>query len=285
LKIFKKELEAPVAEEREAPPGERLEQLFYKKRELNEKALIIYLCAGYPDLEFSRDLILTAVKAGADIVEVGIPFSDPLADGPVIQHASQQALSKGMNAAKAVELAAEIKKCVSIPLLIMSYYNPLYRYGLEEFCRDAYEAELNGIIVPDLPLEESEMMVSLTRNFGLGFVPLVSPTSPLERLKKISSTALGFIYCISTTGTTGSTLRSFKDAESVAEELRRITPKPIALGFGIEGPEHVLKVSPLYDGVIVGSAVIRIIERFKNNREFCLKEVGAFIASLKKACI
>ncbi|NLO89716.1 MAG: tryptophan synthase subunit alpha [Clostridia bacterium] len=262
-----------------------MEQMFYKKRKLNEKALIIYLCAGYPDLEFSRDLILTAVKAGADVVEVGIPFSDPLADGPVIQHASQQALSKGMNNTKALELAAEIKKCVDIPIIIMSYYNPLYRYGLENFCRDAHEAKLNGIIVPDLPLEESAMMVSLTRKFGLGFVPLVSPTSPGERLKKISSTALGFIYCVSITGTTGSALQSFRDAEYMAEELRRITSKPLSLGFGIESPEQVLRVSPLYDGVIVGSALIRIIERFKDNRELCLEKVGAFITSLKKACI
>ncbi|HBT20509.1 MAG TPA: tryptophan synthase subunit alpha [Peptococcaceae bacterium] len=284
LKSLKKELIPASAEERGISRGERLEQLFYEKREINEKVLIIYLCAGYPDLDFSRELILTAVKAGADIIEVGIPFSDPLADGPAIQHASQQALLKGMNAAKALEMAADIKKCTKIPLLLMSYYNPIYRYGLEKFCGDAFKAEVDGIIVPDLPVEESEKLVSITRNFGLGFVPLVSPTSTLERLKRISKTALGFIYCVSTTGTTGSTIRSFGDAKEMAEKLRSITQKPTALGFGIEGPEHVRMAAPMFDGIIVGSAVIRIIEHFKKSRESCFKEVGEFISSLKKAC-
>jgi len=265
-------------------PVNDLEKLFYGNRKMGQKTLVIYLCAGYPDIDFGRELAMAVIDSGADAVELGMPFSDPLADGPVLQQASQQALAAGTNMKKVIDLVGEIKGQKNVPLLVMTYYNPLIRYGLDAFCCEAKMAGLDGIIVPDLSLEESADLVRYAKKYGLGYVPLAAPTSTPDRIRRIASIARGFIYCVSTTGTTGSTLRTFAEAENLAASFRKITSKPLALGFGIESPEHIYAAAPYCDGVIVGSALARLIEKYRSNRGLCLKKVSTYVESLKGAC-
>ncbi len=262
----------------------RVEKMFEDCRKEGRTALLVYLCGGYPDLEYSEELIHAVLEGGADLVEIGMPFSDPLADGPAIQTAAQEALAAGTTLNKVLAMGARIRECHDSPLMLMTYYNPVLSYGKEQFLKDLAAVGSDGLLVPDLPLEESTELAELAGERGLCWVPFAAPTSTFHRLEGICSVAEGFIYCISRAGTTGKRLESFSEARELARRMRQLTSKPIALGFGIAEPDDVAAAAPFFDGVIVGSAIIRLIARHKQDKVLCLQQVREFVSSLKQSC-
>ena len=262
----------------------RIDRVFEKCRKEGRTALIAYFCAGYPDMRYSEDIINSALDSGADIVEVGMPFSDPLADGPIIQSASQQSLAAGTRLEGVFEMCARIREKYDNPMLIMSYFNPILTFGIERFLEKSIESGVDGAIVPDLPVEEAGLFSSLAGDKGLASVLFAAPTSTDDRLEEISAKASGFIYCVSRTGTTGKRLDTRDQAKELSLRLRKVTSKPLSVGFGVSSPEDVADFSPYFDGVIVGSALVRVIERYRGERRECLERVGEFVSMLKKAC-
>jgi len=228
----------------------------------NKPIFMPYFPLGYPDLETSIDVIEALAKNGADLMEIGLSFSDPLADGPVIQKATQIALEKGITVRKSLQAVAELRgRGVTIPLVLMGYYNPMLAYGLEKFIHDAGEAGADGFIVPDLPLEESDEFESV-----LGDMPLIrmlAPTSSPERMKKVARDAKGFIYLVSVTGVTGTRTSVAEGLGDLIARVREHTAVPVCVGFGIGTPEQAKEVGVLADGVIVGSACVRAIGESK----------------------
>lgn len=238
----------------------RIEKKFQELKATGRKAFIPYVTAGDPDLKTTVDLILALDKAGADVIEVGVPFSDPIADGPVIQRATERALRAGSTLRDILDMGKEIRKKSQVPMLIMSYYNPLLRYGLERFANDAVAAGYDAILATDLSVEESGPFVETMKKAGLNTVFLAAPTSSPERMKKIASTSTGFLYAVSRTGITGERQELAADLKDFLRTLRSHTSVPIAVGFGISQPEHVKAVWEQADGAVVGSAVVRAIE-------------------------
>ncbi|RJP49050.1 MAG: tryptophan synthase subunit alpha [Anaerolineaceae bacterium] len=231
----------------------RLESAFQ-----NKPIFMPYFPLGYPDLEISIDVIEALAQNGADLIEVGLSFSDPLADGPVIQQATQVALEKGITVKKSLEAVKELRKRgVTIPLILMGYYNPMLAYGLEKFIHDAREAGADGFIVPDLPLEEAEEFQSI--NGDMPLIQMLAPTSPDERMEAIARTAKGFIYLVSVTGVTGERREVSNDLGDLISRVRAHTSVPVCVGFGIGTPEQAKQVGQLADGVIVGSACVKMI--------------------------
>jgi tryptophan synthase alpha chain len=217
-----------------------------------------YFPLGYPDLETSIDVIEALAKNGADLIEVGLSFSDPLADGPVIQQATQVALEKGITVKKSLEAVKELRaRGVTIPLILMGYYNPMLAYGLEKFIRDAKEAGADGFIIPDLPMEEAEEFTSVAGELPL--IQMLAPTSPDERMETIARNAKGFIYLVSVTGVTGERREVSNDLGNLIQRVRSHTSAPVCVGFGIGTPEQAQQVGQLADGVIVGSACVKMI--------------------------
>lgn len=224
----------------------------------NKPIFMPYFPLGYPDLETSVDVIEALAKNGADLIEVGLSFSDPLADGPVIQQATQVALEKGITVKKSLEAVKELRgRGVSIPLILMGYYNPMLAYGLEKFIRDAREAGADGFIIPDLPLEEAEEFTSIAGDMPL--IQMLAPTSPDERMEAIARNAKGFIYLVSVTGVTGERREVSNDLGGLIARARAHTPVPVCVGFGIGTPDQAAQVAQLADGVIVGSACVKKI--------------------------
>jgi tryptophan synthase alpha chain len=238
----------------------RIETRFEELRKAKRKAFIPYITAGDPDLKTTADLILALDKAGADVIEVGVPFSDPIADGPVIQRATERALTSGTSLQDILRMGTEVRKKSQVPMLIMSYYNPLLRYGLEKLGHDAAKAGFDGILASDLTVEESGPFVETMKKAGLNTVFLVAPTSSPERIRKIASMSTGFLYAVSRTGVTGESQELAADLRDFLKTLRAHTSVPIAVGFGISRPEHVKAVWQEADGAVVGSAVVRAIE-------------------------
>lgn len=258
----------------------RIDETFRALREQERAALMPYLPLGYPTLGLSRDLICAAQDAGADILELGVPFSDPLADGPVIQHATQVALENGMNLPQCLGLVQAARaQGVTIPLLFMGYYNPLLHYGLERFARDAFEAGVDGVIVPDVPMEESEPLQKALRAQDMYLALLAAPTTDDERLKKIGKATKGFLYLVSLTGVTGARGALPEGLDEFIARARQATTKPICVGFGISSPENARRVAALADGVIVGSALVSKI----GDPDSALTEAREFIAALSRA--
>jgi tryptophan synthase alpha chain len=243
----------------------RIDNRFQELRAANRKAFIPFLTAGDPDLKTTTDLILTLARAGADIIEVGVPFSDPIADGPVIQRATERALASHTTLRDILRLGAEVRKTSQVPMLIMSYYNPLIRYGLDKLARDAAEAGFDGILASDLTVEESGPFVAAMNKAGLNTVFLVAPTSSPDRIRKIAQTSTGFLYAVSRTGVTGEQQELSTELRDFLKTLRCHTPIPIAVGFGISQPEHVQAVWQEADGAVVGSALVRAIEQHSGN--------------------
>jgi len=225
----------------------------------NKPIFMPYFPLGYPDLDTSIDVIEALAKNGADLIEVGLSFSDPLADGPVIQHATQIALEKGITVKKSIEAIKELRKRgVEIPLILMGYYNPMLAYGLEKFIRDAKEAGADGFIIPDLPMEESEEF-SIALNGELPLIPMLAPTSSPERMEMIARNAKGFIYLVSVTGITGERKTLAEGLGELIAQVREHTSAPVCVGFGIGTPEQAREVGQRADGVIVGTACVRTI--------------------------
>ena len=224
----------------------------------NKPIFMPYFPLGYPDLETSIDVIEALAKNGADLIEVGLSFSDPLADGPVIQHATQIALEKGITVKKSLEAVKELRKRgVTVPLILMGYYNPMLAYGLEKFIHDACEAGADGFIIPDLPLEEAEEFQSI--NGDMPLIQMLAPTSPDERMESIARNAKGFIYLVSVTGVTGERTSISEGLGDLIARVREHTSVPVCVGFGIGTPEQAQQVGALADGVIVGSACVKTI--------------------------
>jgi tryptophan synthase alpha chain len=239
----------------------RIEKRFEKLKSENRQAFIPYITAGDPTCEITGDLILQLEKSGADIIELGVPFSDPIADGPVIQRATERALGQQMTLRKVLHLAKEVRRQSQIPLVLFSYYNPILRYGLENLARDSADCGIDGVLATDLTVEESGEYRKAMTAAGLNTIFLAAPTSSPERLKKIAQASNGFLYAVSRTGVTGETQALSKELEGFLQELRRFTEIPIAVGFGISRPEHVKAVWQAADAAVVGSAIVREIEQ------------------------
>jgi tryptophan synthase alpha chain len=260
----------------------RISQTFEYLQKTHERALIPYVTAGDPDLEMTKRLVREMVRRGADIIEIGVPFSDPLADGPIIQRASQRALQGGTTLRKILQTVSELRHEVDVPLVLMTYYNPVFRYGEEAFVADALDAGVDGIIVPDLPPEEGQSLMEFTTDTPLEMIFLAAPTSTSARLALISEASRGFIYYVSRLGTTGVRDHLADDLRIMLEKVRASTSKPIAVGVGVSTPEHVRLVAELADGVVVGSAILKLIEDLEDRADR-LEHVGDFVAVLKAA--
>ncbi len=240
---------------------QRLKNSFAELKKQGRKALITFITAGDPDLDATCDLVDTLVEAGADIIELGIPFSDPLADGPTIQAASTRALARGTTLKKIIATVKKIRRRTEVPLVLMSYYNPLYHYGLEKLVRDATEAGVDGLIVPDLPLEESVELRRLAAE-KLAVIPLVAPTTPASRLAEIAAAGSGFLYYVTVTGITGARTALPEKLSHSLDQVKKIAGDlPLAAGFGISTPEQARTVGYHTDAIIVGSALVEIIAR------------------------
>lgn len=244
----------------------------------NKPGLVAYVTCGDPDLATTRAIVVSAIEAGADVIELGVPFSDPVADGPVIQRASERALKHGTTLGQVLTLAAEIREqAQSTGLIVFSYLNPILRMGLEKFCKVARAAGVDGVLVTDLPVEEAGEHLQAMHAHDLAPVFLAAPTSPDERLKRIAAASRGFVYAVSRTGVTGQRQEIAADARKLVGRLRRVTKLPIALGFGISTTEQFAEVGKFADAVVVGSAIVETIER-NSGREAAA--VGEFLARL-----
>jgi len=241
-------------------------------------ALMPYFPLGFPDAETSLDVITAMSTAGADAFEIGLSFSDPLADGPVIQHATQVALEKGITMKRSLEMIAELRsRGVTQPFLVMGYFNPLLAYGLERFVNEAAAAGADGFIVPDLPPEEADDLDRLCRERGLGLIYFLAPTSTDDRLKLVAENARGFIYLVSIAGVTGARSQVAGGLSDFVGRIRNATSTPVAIGFGVSTPEQAGEVSQIADGVIVGSALVQIVDRAEDKPQ----AAAQFIRELK----
>ena len=260
----------------------RIKEVFENVKSTGRKVLITYITVGDPNISVSREIIRQLIKSGADILELGVPFSDPTADGPVIQAAAQRALKTGVNINDILALVKEIRRISQIPLILFSYYNPLFIVGAQEITQRAKEAGVDGMLVVDLPYEEAEELKKYTDQADLDLIFLLAPTSNDERIKMISQKARGFIYYISMTGVTGSTLTGGQYIEEDIQRIKKYTKLPIAIGFGISNPEQAKAMGKFSEGVVVGSAIVRLIEEHRDSSQL-LKKVGDFVAGLKQA--
>jgi tryptophan synthase alpha chain len=260
----------------------RIDQMFTRLRHRHERALIPYVTAGDPDLDTTKALVHAMIESGGDLIEIGVPFSDPLADGPIIQRASQRALHRGTTLRKILQMVGELRPETDAPLVLMTYYNPVFRYGEQAFVNDALAAGVDGVIVPDLPPEEAQTLMALTAGTPLEVIFLAAPTSTPARLALIAEASRGFIYYVSRLGTTGVRERLADDLQVMLAKVRASTSKPVAVGFGVSTPEHVRLVSEMADGVVVASAILRLMEGVPS-REVMLEQVGDFVTALKAA--
>jgi len=253
----------------------RIEAVF---KNAKNKVLIPYVTVGYPDVETTLKVVPLLAKNGADMIELGIPFSDPLADGVTIQQASFQALQNGVTTSTCLEVANKLRQQVNVPLVFMSYYNPLFKYGLERFCRDCAKAGIDGLIIPDLPPEEGSGLEKLAQNNNIDVIYLLAPTSTLERIRLVADHSSGFIYLVSVTGVTGARQESPKNLSGFISRVRKVTDKPLCVGFGIASPEQARQIAQVADGVIVGSRLIQLIEQ-----DPTLRQAGDLIQEMKQA--
>lgn len=259
----------------------RVESTFKRLKNKGQAALVPFFVAGDPDLESTEALVLKAAEAGADIIELGIPFSDPLADGPTIQAASQRALQNGVALKDVLGLARRLQGKTP-PLFLMTYFNPVFKYGLPSFAAECQKAAIAGVIIPDLPPEEAGPWKKEAQKVGLDTVFLAASTSSLQQLKKISRQSSGFIYYVSVTGVTGSRENLSPELEMSVRQLKGLTRKPVAVGFGISTPQQAKDIRHFADGVIVGSAIVKIVEEESKN-DSLMERVGTFISSLARA--
>lgn len=262
----------------------RFEKMFEALKSKRQKALVGFVTAGDPDEIASLEVIKAMCDGGVDILELGVPFSDPTADGPVIQRSSQRALAKGMNLKKVLKMAADIRAFTDIPLVIFSYYNPLLAYGAARFYDDATRAGIDGLLVVDLPVEESEEFTGKWPGDGICLIRLIAPTTPPERMEMIAKKSSGFIYVVSMTGVTGSGGLSREVVTNTVLTLKGYTNLPVCVGFGVSTPDHVSAVVRVADGVVVGSAFERLIESNAGTSDLAEK-MKNYVGLLKRATI
>ncbi len=261
----------------------RIDLTFASLRQRGAKGLILYLTMGDPDLETTRLCALALAAGGADIIELGFPFSDPIADGPIIQAASARALAGGMNWERAWELVRSLRRVSSLPLVLLSYYNPLLQYGEKRLARTAREVGFDGVMVPDLPWEEGEELRSACEAEGLHLIPFLAPTSPPERVARVAREGRGFIYCVSLTGVTGPRTRLPAQLRDMVARIRPFTALPLAVGFGIAGPEQAREAAEVADAVIVGSALVKTVAEAGPAPGDRARAAGAFARALREA--
>jgi tryptophan synthase alpha chain len=260
----------------------RIEAKFEALKEKREKALIPFVSGGDPDPARTAEIILTLEHAGADIVELGVPFSDATADGPVIQASSTRALRAGASLEKILAMVSEVRRTSEIPIVLFGYYNPIHAIGPERFAKEAASAGVDGVLVVDLPFEESSELRQFTDSAGIDFIPLIAPTTGPERARRILRDGCGFLYFISVTGVTGTAKGSACEIESNIKRLRKISRLPVAVGFGITTPAQAAEIGPHADGIVVGSELVRLIHQ---HRESGAMEaaVTSFVGDLKRA--
>jgi len=252
--------------------------------ELNRAALIPFFVIGDPDFDTSLAIVKTAIDAGADILELGIPFSDPIADGPTIQKADIRARSAGMSVQKALEFTEKVKDYKDIPIGLLMYYNLVYQYGTEKFFTDFHEAGVNSVLVADLSIDDADEITAAAKSAGLDTVFMVTPNTNTERMKLIASKTTGFIYTVSLLGVTGSREKLSDTVEELVGKLKKLTSVPVCVGFGISKAQHAATVGRSgADGVIIGSKIVRLIEENLGNREKTLAEISNFINTVKTA--
>lgn len=254
----------------------RIGKTFKKLKKEGRKAFIPYIMAGDPSLDKTKEVVLLFEECGADIVELGVPFSDPLADGPTIQRASERALKNGVTLRKAISHVKDIRQMTQIPIVLMTYFNPVFKYGVENFIKNAKIAGVDGVIIPDLPPDEAEDFIKLSREAALDTIFLLAPTSTEDRIKKVIKVSKGFIYYVSITGITGTTLLLDGSMEVLISKIKRYTDKPVAVGFGVSTPEEASAVARVSDGVIVGSAIVKKLYESPD-------ELRRYILSLREA--
>ncbi len=260
----------------------RLEAKFIELKKRREPALIPFVTAGDPDLKTTFRLLRVLEKNGADAIELGVPFSDPMADGPTIQRASERALKRGVSLSHVLKMVREFRRQSDIPLILFGYYNPFFRYGLDRFTREAKAAGVDGILCVDLPPEESGELRKWADGRGLDLIFLLTPTSGCERIRLVASRGRGFIYYVSVTGVTGARRRFEDDLPAQVARVRHATSLPVGVGFGISTPEQAAWVSTFADAAVVGSALIETIEKAKGASEK-LKRAGSFVSRMKRS--
>lgn len=280
----------------------RIEETFARLKTDNKKVLITFITAGDPNLKCSKDIIFELERSGADIIELGIPFSDPMADGPIIQAASERALKNGTTLKHVLELVKDIRKKAGgighrawgrIPIILFGYYNPIFVYGVERFAKDAKKAGADGVLIVDLPPEESEELKVYTDKAGLNLIFLLTPTSDDNRMKLVAEKASGFIYYVSVAGVTGVRKELSSTINKYVKKVKRFTTLPVVVGFGISTPEQARNVSRWADGIVVGSAIVKVIEKNlshsvsigNKNSLLMTQKVGKFVANLKKGML
>lgn len=259
----------------------RIQATFEQLKQRGETALIPFITAGDPDLATTEKLIHALVENGADLIELGFPFSDPMADGPTIQAASERALESGTTLSKVLEMVARVRQHTNVPLVLMGYYNPLLSYGPERFAADAAEAGVDGLLLVDLPAEEAGEIRSHLQQAGISLIQLLAPTTPSQRMQRLVADAEGFVYFVSMTGVTGASQVDANAIEQQVNDLKQLSPVPVAVGFGISSPSDAEAVGRFADAVVVGSALVKVVAAYGESPEL-VAQVGAFVRSLKE---
>ena len=260
----------------------KIGEKFLELNKSNKLALMPFIMAGDPNIETTSEILLKLQEKGADFIELGIPYSDPLADGPIIQFSASKALKAGTTSTKVIHLLDSLKGKLHIPVILFTYFNPILNFGLENFCELATKAGVAGLIIPDLPLEEACKFSKIISSFCIDLVLLVAPTTPFERMKMISNNTKGFTYLVSVTGVTGERNKMENRVESLITKLKKISKNPVAVGFGISSPEHVNKVRKWgADGVIIGSAFVKRISNCNENE--VVDKIGIFCEEMRKS--
>jgi len=259
----------------------KLNQTFKELKKNKQTALMPFFTAGYPNVKVFTELIKEADKKGASIIEIGIPFSDPIADGPTIQYSSFKALQKNINLEKIFKILKSLNKKISTPLVIMSYYNPIMQFGIKKFCEEAKSSGVSGLIIPDLPPGEDKSLERQAKASSLDLIYLLAPNATPERIKLVTKHSQGFVYLVSVTGVTGARQSLPKELLSFIKRVRKATKKPLCVGFGISNAKHVKALRKVADGVIIGSAIVGIIRQGENSSKV-VKKVGGFLGRLSK---
>ena len=260
----------------------KIQKQFLKLKNERRIALMPFLMAGDPNLEVTSKILLKLQEKGADFIELGIPYSDPLADGPIIQLSAARALKSGTSTLNVIQLLDQLKEKLQIPVILFTYFNPILCFGFKKFCELASKAGVSGIIIPDLPLEESSKYSEIASNYSIDLILLVAPTTPFMRMKKITNNTKGFTYLVSVTGVTGERNEMENRVENLITKLKEISDTPIAVGFGISTPEHVKRVRKWgADGVIIGSAFVKRI--FNADQKEVINLAGNFCDEMRKA--
>lgn len=260
----------------------RIADTFAALRARGEVGLVPFLTAGDPDLETSAALVREMVRQGADVIELGVPFSDPMADGPTVQRAAERALRAGTSLARVIGLVRGLRRTLDVPILLFGYYNPIWRYGAARFAADAREAGVDGVLCVDLPPEEADELKRETDRHDLDMIFLLAPTSTPERERAVLRRARGFLYYVSVTGVTGVRDRLPADLDAQVRRVRAASPVPVGVGFGIASPEAARRVAGVADAAVVGSAIAQIVERSLGHPDLVAR-VGAFVGQLKTA--